>query len=299
MATIRIGTRRSTLALAQSQRVADALMRENPSLSVELVPRTTEGDRTVGPLADSGGKGLFTRRLEEALDNGEIDLAVHSAKDLPAGLDERYALAAFPPRADARDVLVSSAGLSPENIPAGARIGTGSPRRAALLQALQPAVEVVGVRGHVDPRLSRTLGEEADLDGVILAAAGLHRLGRMATLAGKVHLLDPSTFIPAGGQGALACQVRADREDVFAIAQALDDPATRTAVEAERAFLRKVEADCHSCVGVHVTAIEIGWRCLAMVRDEVSGDVVVICEDHSEAQTASARAGERARRSGR
>ncbi|MFP4141641.1 MAG: hydroxymethylbilane synthase [Phycisphaerae bacterium] len=299
MATIRIGTRRSTLARAQSQLVADALTRKTPSLTVELVGLDTEGDRTAGPLADCGGKGLFTRRLEEALDNGEIDLAVHSAKDLPAKLDERYALAAFPPRADARDVLVTPAGLSPENIPAGARVGTGSPRRAALLQALQPGAEVVPIRGNVDTRLSRAIGDRADLDGVILAAAGLQRLGRMETLGRQVHILDPERFIPAGGQGALACQMRADREDVFAIAQALDDPTTRTAVEAERAFLRMVGADCHSCVGVHVTATEIGWRCRAMVRDEVSGDLIVICEDAAEAQTASDRAVERARRSGR
>ncbi len=298
MERIRIGTRRSTLALAQSQLVADALTRENPSLAVELVPLTTEGDRTPGSLVEAGGKGLFTRRLEEALDSGEVDLAVHSAKDLPARLDSRYVLAAFPPRGDARDVLVTRAGVSPENLPAAARIGTGSPRRAALLKALQPGVDVVPVRGNVDTRLARVIGEGADLDGVILAAAGLQRLGRMETLADKTHLLDPTAFIPAGGQGALACQVRADREDVFAIAQALDDGLTRQAVEAERAFLRRVGADCHSCVGVHVTAAQVGWQCRAMVRDEVSGDLIVICEDAPDAKAAADRAAQRARPSG-
>jgi hydroxymethylbilane synthase len=290
MSTIRIGTRRSALARAQTRLVAEALHNADPSLQVALVPLTTEGDRRKGSLSAVGGKGLFTRRLEEALDGGEVDMAVHSAKDLPARIDERYVLAAFPPRADARDVLISGDGLSPQELQDGARIGTGSPRRAALLKTLQPSVDVRDIRGNVDTRLARVLGEDADLDGVILAAAGLQRLGLMEMLAENRHFLDPQRFIPAAAQGALAVQVRADREDIAAIAQRIDDALTRQAVEAERAFLRAVGADCRSCVAVHAERAGSGWTCRAMLGIGVSSDVIFSCEQSSTAMDAACRA---------
>jgi hydroxymethylbilane synthase len=298
MSTVRIGTRRSALARAQTRLVADALNKADPSLQVEPVPLTTEGDRRKGSLAAVGGKGLFTRRLEEALDSGEIDLAVHSAKDLPAVLDGRYALAAFPPRADARDVLVTPDGLSPEALVGGERIGTGSPRRAALLKAIQPSLEVRDIRGNVDTRLARVVGEDADLDGVVLAAAGLHRLGLTETLAGRMHFLDIERFIPAAAQGAMAVQARADREDLVMIAQAIDDAVTRDAVEAERAFLRELGADCRSCVAVHVWPVAGGWRCAAMARDNVSTRMSFACEDALTAMAAAGMAADTVKNSG-
>lgn len=238
--TIRLGTRRSLLARAQSRLVADALARA-ADRPVDLVDVTTQGDVDPSPLTDIGGTGVFVSALRDALLSGRVDVAVHSLKDLPTAAPDGIRLAAVPARADVRDALVgpvSLAGLAP-----GARIGTGSPRRAAVLASwgLQP----VAVRGNVDTRLAMVA--DNDLDGVVLALAGLTRLARADV---PMVVLDPAEMVPAPGQGALAVETRADApDDLVAAVATLDDPATRAAVVAERAVLARLEAGCSAPVG--------------------------------------------------
>ena len=235
--TIRIGTRQSALALAQTELVAQQL--RAAGLACELVHVTTVGDRSTAPVAELG-VGVFVSALRDALAAGDVDVAVHSYKDLPTAPDPRLVLAAIPPREDPRDALVARDGLVLGELPAGSRVGTGSARRKAQLEALGLGLDVVPIRGNVDTRVRKvTTGE---LDAVVVAAAGLRRLGRITE---ATELLDPVQMLPAPAQGALAIECRADDHDLAAqLAAVLDDGFTRAAVTAERAVLAGLEAGC-------------------------------------------------------
>ncbi len=242
--TIRIGTRRSLLARTQSAHVAESL-RQALGRDVELVEVTTEGDVSTAPLASMGGTGVFVSALRDALLRGDVDLAVHSLKDLPTTPHEQIALAAVPVREDPRDVVVARDGLTLGELPAGSRIGTGSPRRAAQLHALGLGFDVVAIRGNVDTRIRKV--HAGEVDAVVLARAGIARLGRMDEVT---EVLDPLQMLPAPGQGALAVECRADDLDLAAqVGAAIDDPRTRAAVTAERAVLATLEAGCSAPVG--------------------------------------------------
>ncbi len=251
-APIRLGTRGSALALAQSQRVADSIAARTGS-PVELVSITTQGDTSTASLANLGGTGVFVAAVREALLAGECDVVVHSLKDLPTAPHDQLVIAAMPKRADARDALVSREGLTLEALAEGARVGTGSPRRRAQLRRRRPDLEVVDLRGNVDTRIGRVLGDreglDADLDAVVLAAAGLERIGRDDVVS---ELLGIDGWPTAPGQGALAVEVRADSRGALRSAlQGLDHNATRVAVDAERAVLRLLEAGCAAPLGAH------------------------------------------------
>jgi hydroxymethylbilane synthase len=240
---VRIGTRASNLARTQSQLVADALTAAT-GLATELVMIRTEGDVTLQPLAQIGGTGIFVSALREALLRREVDLAVHSLKDLPTAPADGIALAAVPVREDPRDIVVARDGLTLGELPAGALVGTGAPRRVAQIEALGLGVEIVDVRGNVDTRLGKVAS--GDLDAVVLARAGLARLGRLDE---ATEVLDPLQVLPAPGQGALAVECRADATLLDVVRAALDDPTTRACVEAERALLAELEAGCSAPVG--------------------------------------------------
>ncbi len=240
---MRIGTRASTLARTQSALIADALTKAT-GRRTELVLIRTEGDISSKPLATIGGTGVFVSALRDALLRGEIDLAVHSLKDLPTYPADGIALAAVPTREDPRDVVVARDGLTLGELPAGARVGTGSPRRASQLAALGLGVEVVGVRGNIDTRLDKVASGK--IDAVVLARAGLARIGRADE---ATEVLDPLQMLPAPGQGALGLECRADGELRDLVRRALDDPATRACVTAERTLLSELEAGCAAPVG--------------------------------------------------
>ena len=258
MSALRLGTRGSELALAQSEVVADQLRANGHE--IELVTIQTSGDRLEGPLAAAGGKALWVKEIEEALLQSTIDLAVHSAKDLPAQLADGLTLGAYPEREDPRDVFIGAPGRRFTALPPGARVGTGSLRRAALLRALRPELEPVPIRGNVPTRLEQiaTLG----LDGVILACAGLIRLGMEDRI---LDPLDPDRYIPAGGQGALVIEVRIDDELVPKIVSELDDADASSQVRAERAFMSELGADCHTPVAVHASIHGVRLRLRALV----------------------------------
>jgi hydroxymethylbilane synthase len=238
---LRLATRGSALALAQSRLVVEGLQAAWPELRVELVTVVTEGDRRRDvPAASLGGKGIFTAAVQQAVLDGRADLAVHSAKDLPAAQVPGLVLAAVPRRADPRDVLVGRSRLTGlDDLGPGARVGTGSPRRVALLHWLRPDLELVPIRGNVDSRFRRVHGGE--LDAVVLAAAGLRRLG----LAGEAAVpLDPEAFIPAPGQGTLAVEAREDDTRALGLLSALTHRPSRVALRAERSFLRRLGGSC-------------------------------------------------------
>jgi hydroxymethylbilane synthase len=240
--TIRIGTRGSALALAQAGTVGDAL--EKAGAKVELVTVVTAGDRSSAPIAEIG-IGVFTSALRDALADGTVDIAVHSYKDLPTKPDPRLSLAAVPPRADPRDALVARDGLTLGELPPGSRVGTGSPRRAAQLQALGLGLSIVPIRGNVDTRIRKVA--TGDVDAVVLARAGLARLGRLDEIT---EVLEPIQMLPAPAQGALAVECRVDDMDTEHLVQSIvDDEATRFAVAAERAMLAALEAGCTAPVG--------------------------------------------------
>jgi hydroxymethylbilane synthase len=237
--TLRVGTRRSILARTQTDLVVAAL-----NVTVEIVPIVTEGDKSTADVAQMGGTGVFVSALREALLDGRIDVAVHSYKDLPTAPAPGIVIAAVPTRVDARDALVARDGLTLGELPTGARIGTGSPRRAAQLRALGLGHEIVALRGNVDTRLGKVTSGE--LDAVVLAVAGLRRLGRDDAIT---ELLDPIQMLPAPAQGALALECRADDGEAIAAVAVLDDVDSRAAVDAERALLVALEAGCSSPVG--------------------------------------------------
>ncbi|MEW6658651.1 MAG: hydroxymethylbilane synthase [Thermodesulfobacteriota bacterium] len=238
--SLRIGTRGSKLALAQANWVKDRLEERYPDLAVELVIIKTTGDKLQDvPLAQVGGKGLFIKEIEEALLAGQVDLAVHSLKDMPALVPERLVIAAVPPREDWRDAFISHNYATLAAIPPGGRVGTGSLRRRVQVLHQRPDLEVVPLRGNVDTRL-RKMAEQG-LEAIILAAAGLARLG--LTQVSRSFLSDKE-MLPAVSQGALGLETRADDTRVMDLIAFLDDPVTHTAVRAERGFLARLEGGC-------------------------------------------------------
>jgi len=235
---LRVGTRRSALARAQTDLVVAGL-----GTPVEVIPIVTAGDRTAAPIDVIGGTGVFVSALREALLAGDIDLAVHSAKDLPVVPAEGIVIGAVPPREDPRDAVVARDRLTLAELPNGALVGTGSPRRAAQLRALGLDLYVVPVRGNVDTRLAH-VGE--NLDAVVLAVAGLRRLGRFDAIT---EILDPTRFVPAPAQGALAVECRADDLAAREVLAAFDDTGARACITAERALLSSLEAGCSAPIG--------------------------------------------------
>ncbi|WP_049559443.1 hydroxymethylbilane synthase [Nonomuraea sp. SBT364] len=238
---LRLGTRRSLMATTQSQMVADSYT-ERTGRAIELVGVTTFGDVSKAHLATLGGTGVFVSALRDKLIEGEVDFAVHSLKDLPTKPDPRIALAALPTRHDHRDALVGRRAFA--ELPAGAKVGTGSPRRVAMLRAMRPDLEYVAIRGNADTRIGKVTSGE--LDAVVLASAGLTRIGRTAEIA---QIFEVEELLPAPGQGSLAVECLADRDDLVAFLGQLDDPRTRSAVAAERSVLAALEAGCSAPVG--------------------------------------------------
>ena len=274
MTCIRIGSRGSQLALWQANHIAEALRARGHSVEIEVI-RTT-GDRMQQPgfAAPSGvdGKGIFIKEIEEALAAGRIDLAVHSLKDLPTALDERFTLAAIPARADARDAFVCETWWALHTLPLGARVGTNSPRRRAQLLSLRPDLEFVEVRGNVDTRLRKL--DDGMCEALVLACAGLDRIGRAESVHQRFAV---DELTPAPGQGALALETRSplhplDSEDagwdpaIFAAVAALEDGGARFATEAERAFLAAMGGGCELPLGAHCLASgAAGWRLYGQV----------------------------------
>jgi hydroxymethylbilane synthase len=242
---VRLGSRGSRLALTQAERAAEFLRAANPDLDVALVPITTSGDRDRSkPFGEIGERGVFVKEIEEALLAGRIDVAVHSAKDMTSTLVEGLAVGAYPARDDPRDALCGADGLQP-----GMRIGTASVRRKAQLLALEPELSIEPLRGNVDTRLRKM--RERGLDAIVLAAAGLDRLG----LADEIGIrFDAADFVPEAGQGAIALQVRAGDEELVAAA---DDPETRRRVEAERACVARIGGGCLAPVAAHHDGSEL------------------------------------------
>jgi hydroxymethylbilane synthase len=262
---VRVGTRGSALAVTQTTTVAEALASAG-TLGYELVRIRTEGDVLKGSLAQIGGTGVFVAALREALLDDRCDVAVHSLKDLPTGVAEGLEVAAYPQRVDVRDALCARDGLDLAGLPAGAKVGTGSPRRAAQLRAARPDLEVIDIRGNVDTRLARVA--DGELDAVVLAAAGLRRLRRADVIT---ELLDLSRWPTAPGQGALAVEVRAGEEDLV---RALDHAETRAAVEAERHVLAILEAGCAAPLGAHAV-IDAGLLLLSASVYSIDGTVAL------------------------
>ena len=266
---LRLGTRRSLLATTQAGQVADALRARGHE--VEIVEITTEGDRDrATPLRELGGTGVFVSALRDALREGLVDLAVHSLNYIPTAPEADLVVAAMPRREDPRDALVARDGLTLGELPSGSVVGTGSPRRRAQLAALGLGLEIVDLRGNVDTRLAAV--DSGRCDAIILAAAGLRRLGRQAVIT---EFLDPIQMLPAPGQGVLALEVRADDPRTRDIVSALDDEDSRAAATAERALLATLEAGCSAPVGALAEVV------LGDEGDELSLRAVVAAPDGS------------------
>ena len=254
-ATLRLGTRGSALARTQSQAVADAITAATGA-AVELVPIVTEGDRSAEAIAQLGGTGVFVAAIRRALLEGTVDLAVHSYKDLPTASEPGLTIAAVPRREDPRDALVARDGLTLGELPPGSRIGTGAPRRVAQLRALGLGLDVVPIRGNVDTRMGRVAGPgggAADLDAVVLARAGLARLGRLDAIT---ETLDPLQMLPAPAQGALAVECRTGDARTRELAGRLEDESARACVLAERSTLAALEAGCSAPVAAYAELAE-------------------------------------------
>ncbi|WP_328329889.1 hydroxymethylbilane synthase [Kribbella sp. NBC_00382] len=246
---IRLGTRRSALATVQANHIADKLRALGHEVEIVLI--TTTGDTNRAPVEQIGGTGIFVSALRDALLAGEIDIAVHSLKDLPTYPEKGLTLGAIPEREDSRDVLVARDGLSLGELPTGALVGTGSARRQAQLEALGLGLELTGIRGNVDTRIAMVT--DGKLDAVVLARAGLARLGRLSEVT---ETLDPIQVLPAPGQGALGIECRDDDVAVLEALAPLEDPAVRAAVTAERQMLATLEAGCTAPVGALAEVVD-------------------------------------------
>jgi hydroxymethylbilane synthase len=244
-AALRLGTRKSPMAVAQSGLIAQAIT-ERTGRCVELTGVTTHGDVSQAHLAQIGGTGVFVSALRDRLTRGEVDFAVHSLKDLPTGQPDGITLAAVPLRDDPRDALIARHGAKLADLPPGARIGTGSPRRAAQLLLLRQDLRCVPIRGNADTRLGKVGAGE--LDAVVLAYAGLARIGRLDAVS---QVFEPEEMLPAPGQGALAVECRADDTTLAELLAVIDDPLSRAAVTAERSVLAALEAGCSAPVAAY------------------------------------------------
>ena len=279
-ATIRIGTRSSPLALWQAQWVKDRLEQHWPALGVELVPVKTSGDKFQNiSLSRIGGKGLFVKEIEEALQAGRVDLAVHSVKDVPAVLPAGLSLSVIPQREDPRDVLIAPNGETLDELPAGTRVGTSSLRRQALLLHLRPDLDIVMLRGNVETRLRKQRAGE--VEATILAAAGLKRLGLMPTWS---HILDEQIFVPAVGQGALGIETRAEA-DIEALLRPLHHVETALAVTAERAFLGRMGGSCRTPLAALAIARTEGVTLMALIASP-DGQTVLRGQEHGPPEAA-------------
>ncbi len=275
---IRIATRKSRLALWQAGHVATRLAALHPGLEVSLVPIVTEGDRILDrSLAAVGGKGLFIKELEHAMQEGVADLAVHSMKDLPGQLPPGFTIAAALERGDPRDAFVSVRHPSLADLPRGARVGTSSPRRECQLRRRRPDLEIVVMRGNVDTRLGKL--DRGDCDATVLAAAGLERLGLEARIRMR---LSPQEMLPAVGQGIVGIECRSDRQDLLELLRPLEHAESRLSLDAERAFSAGLGASCRSPIAAHATLEGGSLRLAGLVgstdgatifADEISGPV--------------------------
>ncbi len=268
---IKIGTRKSKLALAQSNWVAEELKRIYPELKIEFVKITTKGDKILDvPLAKVGGKGLFVKEIEEALLRKDIDIAIHSLKDVPTELPEGLEVSIFPKREDFRDVLISKDGKKLKELEKGARVGTSSLRRKAQLMAYRDDICIESLRGNLDTRLKKL--DEGLYDAIIVAAAGLNRLG----LSGRAtEFISPDIILPAIGQGALGIEFRSDDKEIKDILLSIHDEKTATCVRAERAFLLRLEGGCQVPIGALCEFVDEEQICLqGLVADE-SGQRVI------------------------
>lgn len=270
MKTLRIATRKSPLALWQSEHVAALLRDRHPGLDVILVPMSTRGDEVLDrSLAAIGGKGLFLKELELAMLRGDADCAVHSLKDVPMELDEPFALPAILERADPADAFISNTHASLDDLPEGARVGTSSLRRQAQLRALRPDLRLLDLRGNVNTRLARL--DNGDYDAIVLACAGLQRLGLDQRIALR---LTPPAWLPAPAQGAVAVECRADAPMLATLFAALDDAPTRRCVEAERAMNRALHGSCHVPVAAYAEWEGDDLRLRGLVGDAGDGRTV-------------------------
>ncbi len=250
--TLRLGSRKSPMAIAQSRQVAD-MITARTGRRVEIVGVTTLGDVSRAQLTQIGGTGVFVSALREALLAGEVDLAVHSLKDLPTGPAAGIVLAAVPPRDDPRDALVARDGAKLADLPPGARVGTGSPRRAAQLLGLRGDLRCVPIRGNAGTRLDKV--SDGELDGVVLAYAGLARIGYVNTVT---QIFEPDEMLPAPGQGALAVECRDGDPELAALLAAVTDQASVAAVTAERSLLEALEAGCSAPIGAYAAVAAAG-----------------------------------------
>ena len=248
--TFVIGARKSQLSLRQVDIVVTALRAAHPDCVTQFREITTQGDTSIAPLSQIGGLGVFTKAIEDALLSREIDIAIHSLKDLPPLLADGLVLGAVPPRGDARDALITRGVRPLEQLRRGARIGTGSARRAVQLKTLRPDLEIADIRGNVPTRMAKV--ESSEYDAVVLALAGLERL-MLAEKAARIFSIEE--MVPAVGQGALGVEVRADDAETMEFVRAIDHEATRVAVTAERALLERLGAGCMMPVGAHATLI--------------------------------------------
>jgi hydroxymethylbilane synthase len=270
MRRVRIATRKSALALWQAEHVAARLRAAHADIVIELVPMTTRGDDIVDrPLASLGGKGLFLKELETAMLDGRADIAVHSFKDVPMELDTGFAIGAVLERADAADGFVANAFARLDELPHGARVGTSSLRRQAQLRALRPDLSLVDLRGNVNTRLAKL--DAGDYDAIVLACAGLDRLGLGARIRSR---LAPPDWLPAPAQGAIAVECRAGDASTFALLAPLGDPSTTRCVGAERAMNLRLHGSCTVPVAAYCIEVEQGLALWGLVGDAATGRVV-------------------------
>ena len=265
-----IASRESRLAMWQSEHIAAQLRRLYPGSEVSILGITTRGDQILDrPLAEVGGKGLFVKELETALEDGRADIAVHSAKDVPMHLPQGFCLAAITPREDPRDCIVSSAAASLEALPAGSVVGTSSLRREAQLRERHPALQVKPLRGNLDTRLAKL--DRGECQAIVLAAAGLKRLGLGARIRA---MLEPEQSLPAPGQGALAIECREDRGELRALLAPLEDPATAACVRAERALSRSLSGNCQLPLAAYAVASGARLRLRGLVASPDAARIV-------------------------